>query len=37
MLNLCFVSRIQDPRVWCDILNFEIDRKVYINNIYDVC
>ena len=24
-----------DPRVWCDILNFEIDRKVYFNNIYD--
>ena len=22
-----------DPRVWCDILNF--DRKVYFNNIYD--
>ena len=24
-----------DPRVWCDILNFEVDRKVYFNNIYD--
>ena len=24
-----------NPRVWCDILNFEVDRKVYINNIYD--
>ena len=24
-----------DPRVWCDILNFEADRKVYFNNIYD--
>ena len=20
---------------WCDILNFEVDRKVYINNNYD--
>ena len=25
----------RDPRVWCDILNFEVDRKVYFNNIYD--
>ena len=24
-----------DPRVRCDILNFEVDRKVYFNNIYD--
>ena len=24
-----------DPRVWCDFLNFEVDRKVYFNNIYD--
>ena len=24
-----------DPRVWCDILNFEVDRNVYFNNIYD--
>ena len=24
-----------DPRVWCVILNFEVDRKVYFNNIYD--
>ena len=24
-----------DLRVWCDILNFEVDRKVYFNNIYD--
>ena len=24
-----------DPRVWCDILNFEVDIKVYFNNIYD--
>ena len=24
-----------DPRVWCDIQNFELDRKVYFNNIYD--
>ena len=24
-----------DPRVWCDILNFEVDRKVYFNNIFD--
>ena len=24
-----------DPGVWCDILNFEVDRKVYFNNIYD--
>ena len=24
-----------DPRLWCDILNFEVDRKVYFNNIYD--
>ena len=23
------------PRVWCDILNFEVDRNVYFNNIYD--
>ena len=21
-----------DPRVWCDILNFEVDRNVYFNN-----
>ena len=25
----------RDPRVWCDILNFEVDRKVYFHNIYD--
>ena len=24
-----------DPRVWCDIPNFEVDRKVYFINIYD--
>ena len=24
-----------DSRVRCDILNFEVDRKVYFNNIYD--
>ena len=24
-----------DPRVWCDILNFEVDIKVYFSNIYD--
>ena len=24
-----------DPRVWCDILNFEVDRKVYFNYIHD--
>ena len=24
-----------DPRVWCDIQNFEVDRKTYFNNIYD--
>ena len=24
-----------DPRVWCDILHFEVDRKVYFNTIYD--
>ena len=24
-----------DPRVWCDILHFEVDRKLYFNNIYD--
>ena len=24
-----------DPRVWCDILNFEVDRRVYFNHIYD--
>ena len=24
---------VLDPRVWCGILNFEVDRKVYINNI----
>ena len=23
-----------DPRAGCDILNFEVDRKVYFNNIY---
>ena len=23
------------PRVWSDILNFEVDRKIYFNNIYD--
>ena len=22
------------PRVWCDIQSFEVDRKVYFNNIY---
>ena len=22
-------------KVWCDILNFEVVRKVYFNNIYD--
>ena len=26
-----------EPRVWCDILNFEVDRKVYFNNILVVC
>ena len=25
----------QNPRVWCDILNLEVDRKVYFHNIYD--
>ena len=25
-----------DPRIWYAILNFEVDRKVYLNNIY-VC
>ena len=25
----------QDPREWCDILNFKVDRKVYFDNIYD--
>ena len=24
-----------DPRVWCDILKFEVDRKVCFDNIYD--
>ena len=24
-----------DPKVWYDILNFEVDRKVYFNKIYD--
>ena len=24
-----------DPRLWCDILTFEIDREVYFTNIYD--
>ena len=24
-----------DSRVWCDILNVEVDRKVYFDNIYD--
>ena len=24
-----------NPRVWCDILNFAVDRKLYFNNIYD--
>ena len=31
----CFSYDDHDPRVWCDILNFEVDRKVYFNNIYD--
>ena len=30
-----FLNDDHDPRVWCDILNFEVDRKVYFNNIYD--
>ena len=24
-----------DPRVWRGIINVEVDRKVYFNNIYD--
>ena len=24
-----------DPRVWCDILNCEVDRKEYFDNLYD--
>ena len=32
----CFFSyEDHDPRVWCDILNFDVDRKVHFNNIYD--
>ena len=32
----CFFSYDDhDPKVWCDIRNFEVDRKVYFNNIYD--
>ena len=30
-----FFNDDHNPRVWCDILNFEVDKKVYINNIYD--
>ena len=33
--NYWFSYDDHDPRVWCDILNFEVDRKVYFNNIYD--
>ena len=33
--NYWFSYDNHDPRVWCDILNFEVDRKVYFNNIYD--
>ena len=30
-----FPTDDHDPRVWLDILNFEVDRKVYFDNIYD--
>ena len=33
--DCCFSYDDHDPRVWCDIRNFEVDRKVYFNNIYD--
>ena len=33
--DCCFSYDDHDPRVWCDILNFEVDRQVYFNNIYD--
>ena len=33
--DYCFSCDDHDPTVWCDILNFEVDRKVYFNNIYD--
>ena len=35
MLAFDYWYHYDDPRVWCDILNFEVDRKVYFNNIYD--
>ena len=34
-LDCLFSYDDHDPRVLCDILNFEVDRKVYFNNIYD--
>ena len=34
-LDCCFSYDDHDPRVWCDILNFEVDRKLYFKNIYD--
>ena len=30
-----FPCNYPDPRVWCDILNFDVDRKVYFNSIYE--
>ena len=33
--DCCFSYDDHDPRVCCDILNFEADRKVYFNNIDD--
>ena len=34
--DCCFSYDDHDPRVWCDIRNFEVGRKTYFNNIY-VC
>ena len=33
--DCCYSYDDHDLRVWCDIQNFEVDRKVYFNNIYD--
>ena len=33
--NYWFSYDDHNLRVWCDTLNFEVDRKVYFNNIYD--
>ena len=33
--DCCFFNDEHHPRVWCNILNFQFDRKVYFNNIND--